>query len=77
LNVTFETIKPEQYDALVIPGGRAPEYIRLNARVLEIVRHFANANKPIAALCHGAQVLARQGCSKGRNAVAIPRFRRT
>ena len=47
---------PEEYDALVIPGGRAPEYIRLNPRVLEIVRHFATAQKPIAAICHGAQV---------------------
>jgi len=72
LNVTFETIKPEQYDALVIPGGRAPEYIRLNARVLEIVRHFANANKPIAALCHGAQVLAAAGVLEGKKCSCYP-----
>jgi deglycase len=57
LNATFEQIKPENYDALVIPGGRAPEYIRLNPRVLEIVRHFSKAKKPIAAICHAAQVL--------------------
>jgi len=72
LNATFETIQPEQYDALVIPGGRAPEYIRLNARVLEIVRHFANAKKPIAALCHGAQVLAAAGVLEGKKCSCYP-----
>jgi protease I len=76
LNATFETVRPEDYDALVIPGGRAPEYIRLNPRVLEIVRHFASAKKPIAAICHGAQVLAAAGVLQGRTAVAIPPSRR-
>ncbi len=57
LNATFDQIKAEDYDALVIPGGRAVEYIRLNPRVLEIVRHFAIAKKPIAAICHAAQLL--------------------
>ncbi len=55
LNATFSEIKPEQYDALVIPGGRAPEYLRLNEQVLAVVRHFAQARKPIAAICHGAR----------------------
>src|SRR5271157_5976609 len=55
LNATFDEVRPEQYDALIIPGGRAPEYIRLNPRVLEITRHFAAAGKPIASLCHGLQ----------------------
>ena len=64
LNATFDDVRAEDYDALVIPGGRAPEYIRLNPRVLEIVRHFAKANKPIAAICHGAQVLAAAGVLK-------------
>lgn len=72
LNATFAEIKPEEYDALVIPGGRAPEYIRLNPRVLEIVRHFAVADKPIAAICHGAQVLAAAGVVKGRQCTAYP-----
>src|SRR5712691_10480483 len=72
LNAAFEQIKPENYDALVIPGGRAPEYIRLNERVLEIVRHFAQANKPIAAICHGAQVLAAAGVLEGRTCSAYP-----
>ncbi len=61
LNATFAEIKAENYDALVIPGGRAPEYIRLNPQVLNIVRHFAEQQKPIAAICHGAQVLAAAG----------------
>ena len=72
LNATFDQSKPEDYDALVIPGGRAPEYIRLNPRVLEMVRHFANAKKPIAAICHGAQVLAAAGVLEGRKCSAYP-----
>jgi protease I len=72
LNATFDEVKAEDYDALVIPGGRAPEYIRLNERVLEMVRHFANANKPIAAICHGVQVLAAAGVINGRSCSAYP-----
>lgn len=72
LNATFDEINEADYDALVIPGGRAPEYIRLNARVLEITRHFANANKPIAAICHGPQVLAAAGVLAGRECAAYP-----
>src|SRR5271163_3658388 len=58
LNAAFATLEPETYDALVIPGGRAPEYLRLNERVLKLVRYFAAAGKPIAAICHGPQLLA-------------------
>jgi protease I len=72
LNATFDQIKAEEYDALVLPGGRAPEYIRLNPRVLEFVRHFANAKKPIAAICHAAQILAAAGVLKGRKCSAYP-----
>jgi len=72
INADFDQVKPEDYDALVIPGGRAPEYIRLNEKVLEIVRHFANANKPIASICHGQQVLAAAGVVKGRLCTAYP-----
>jgi protease I len=72
LNATFEGTRPENYDALVIPGGRAPEYIRLNPRVLEMVRHFAAADKPIAALCHGAQVLAAAGVLRGKKCSCYP-----
>src|SRR5689334_5516706 len=58
LNATFATVNPEDYDALVLPGGRAPEYLRLDEKVLRAVRHFATAGKPIAAICHAAQLLA-------------------
>lgn len=72
LNATFDDVRPEDYDALVIPGGRAPEYIRLNPRVLEIVRYFAEADKPIAAICHAAQVLAAAGVLKGKSCSCYP-----
>lgn len=72
LNATFDEVAPAAYDALVIPGGRAPEYIRLNPRVLEIVRHFASAGKPIAAVCHGAQVLAAAGVLEGKTCSCYP-----
>ena len=72
LNATFDEIRPEDYDALVIPGGRAPEYIRLNNTVLQMVSHFAEANKPIAAICHGAQLLAAAGVLKGKSCSAYP-----
>lgn len=75
LNETFDNVDEKSYDALVIPGGRAPEYIRLNKRVLEIVRHFAGENKPIAAVCHGAQVLAAADVIKGKNCAAYPACR--
>jgi len=72
LNATFDEVKEASYDALVVPGGRAPEYIRLNPRVIEIVRHFANARKPMASICHGAQVLAAAGVLEGRSCSAYP-----
>jgi len=65
-------VKAEDYDALVIPGGRAPEYIRLNEDVLKIVRHFFDANKPVASICHGAQILAAAGVLGGRSCSAYP-----
>jgi len=72
LNATFDAIDEESYDALVLPGGRAPEYLRLTPRVLEIVQHFAAAKKPIAAICHGAQLLTAAGVVKGRRLSAYP-----
>jgi protease I len=72
LNATFDDIDVTTYDALVVPGGRAPEYLRLNAKVLEIIRHFDRTNKPIAALCHGPQLLAAAGILKGRKLNAYP-----
>src|SRR5271170_3000719 len=72
VNATFADIRPEAYDALVIPGGRAPEYLRLNPQVLAIVRHFYEADKPIAALCHGAQLLAAAHVISGKRVNAYP-----
>ncbi|WAB93057.1 DJ-1/PfpI family protein [Pseudomonas citronellolis] len=72
LNADFATVRAEYYDALLIPGGRAPEYLRLNARVIELVKAFDAAKKPIAAVCHGAQLLAAAGVLKGRSCSAYP-----
>ncbi|VTU02337.1 glutamine amidotransferase : Intracellular protease, PfpI family OS=Beggiatoa sp. PS GN=BGP_3171 PE=4 SV=1: DJ-1_PfpI [Gemmataceae bacterium] len=72
LTATFDEVKAESYDALVIPGGRAPEYLRLNPKVLEVVRRFFAANKPVAAICHGPQLLAAAGVLKGRTCSAYP-----
>jgi protease I len=72
LNATFAEVKAAGYDALVIPGGRAPEYLRLNRVVLEVVRHFAQARKPIAAICHGAQLLSAAGVLEGKVCSAYP-----
>ncbi|NBC16329.1 MAG: DJ-1/PfpI/YhbO family deglycase/protease [Bacteroidetes bacterium] len=72
VNATFDDVDETSYDALVVPGGRAPEYLRLNDRVLEIVRHFAEADKPIAAICHGLQILTAAGVVEGRRCTAYP-----
>jgi len=72
LNASFAEVRAPDYEALVIPGGRAPEYIRLNPEVLEIVRHFAQAKKPMASICHGAQLLAAAGVLQGRSCSAYP-----
>jgi len=72
LNATFSEIEASTYDALVVPGGRAPEYLRLDDRVLDLVRHFADADKPIAAICHGAQLLAAAGVLGGKECSAYP-----
>lgn len=72
INAAFEGLDAKTYDALVIPGGRAPEYLRMDKRVLAIVRHFAESNKPIAAICHGAQLLAAAGVLKGKSCSAYP-----
>ena len=75
LNASFADIRVESYDALVIPGGRGPEYIRLNAKVIELVRHFFDAGKPVAAVCHGAQLLAAARVLEGRTCSAYPACR--
>ena len=72
LNATFADIDPSDFDALVVPGGRAPEYLRLDEDVLDMVRHFDAAGKPIAAICHGLQLLATAGVLEGRRCTAYP-----
>ncbi|HIE52086.1 MAG TPA: DJ-1/PfpI family protein [Armatimonadetes bacterium] len=72
LTADFDQVRPEDYQALVIPGGRAPEYIRLDERVLSLVRHFAEANKPIASICHGQQVLVAADVLRGKLCTAYP-----
>lgn len=68
----FQGINPNEYDALVIPGGRAPEYLRLDPQVIELVQHFGNAGKPIAAICHGPQILAAAGLLQDRECSCYP-----
>lgn len=72
LNATFAEVDESGYDALVIPGGRGPEYLRLNTRVLDIVRHFVAAGKPVAAICHAAQLLAAADVIKGKRVSSYP-----
>jgi protease I len=72
LNATFADVDLPGYDALVVPGGRSPEYLRLNERVLDVIRHFDGTGKPIAAICHGSQLLAAAGVLKGRSCTAYP-----
>lgn len=72
INANFEGVNAASFDALVIPGGRAPEYLRMNQKVLQIIRHFFDAGKPVASLCHGAQLLAAAGVAKGRSMSAYP-----
>lgn len=75
LNATFADIDPSDYDALVIPGGRAPEYLRLDADVISAVKYFFEAGKPVAAICHGAQLLAAAKVIEGRTVSAYPACR--
>lgn len=72
LNATFDSVEADPYDALVIAGGRAPEYLRLNQRVIELVRQFAQSHKPIAAVCHGAQILVAADVIRGKRIAAYP-----
>ncbi|PRO17430.1 DJ-1/PfpI family protein [Acinetobacter baumannii] len=72
INYDFDAVNTEDYVGLVIPGGRAPEYLRMNERVIEIVREFDRVKKPIAAVCHGAQLLAAADVLKDRLCSAYP-----
>jgi deglycase len=72
INTDFNKVKPEDYDALFLPGGRAPEYLRLDDRVLDMVRYFSKSMKPVGTLCHGPQILAAAGVLQGRKLTAYP-----
>ncbi|GEO21402.1 DJ-1/PfpI family protein [Cyclobacterium qasimii] len=72
LNYSFDDVKVSDYDGLVIAGGRAPEYLRLNGELIEMVKHFFEADKPVAAICHGIQILTTAGVVKGRKLTAYP-----
>lgn len=75
LNASFDDVNASHYDALVIPGGRGPEYLRMNDAVIALVRHFFSTNKPVAAVCHGAQLLAGARVLEGRLCSAYPACR--
>ena len=72
LTATMADVDPAEYDALVVPGGRAPEYLRSYESVLDIVRHFFDENKPVASICHGPQILAAAGVLDGYEMTAYP-----
>lgn len=72
LNKTFDSVKPEDYDGLILPGGRAPEVLRLNKKVLEITKHFMDKTKPVAVICHGIQLLTPTGTLKGKTVTCHP-----
>ena len=72
LTASFADVDVDQYDALVIPGGRAPEYLRLNPEVIAMVRHFSEQAKPIASICHGQQILIAAGVLEGMTCTAYP-----
>lgn len=75
LNATFADIKVQEYDALVLPVGRGPEYLRTYPAVVAMVKHFFDANKPVAAICHAAQLLAGADVIQGRICSAYPACR--
>jgi protease I len=66
-NMTIDEVDPRNYGLLILPGGKAPEKIRQEKKALEIVRDFNDRNKPVAAICHGPQILISAGVMKGRH----------
>lgn len=72
VNADFDGIQLEDYVGLVIPGGRAPEYLRLNPTVLDIARFFHQQDRPIAAICHGVQILSAAGVLSGKSCTGYP-----
>jgi len=72
LNATFADVKAADYDGLILCGGRSPEYLRMDEQVLEMVLYFSSADKPLAAICHGPQILAAAEVIRGKNVSCYP-----
>jgi len=75
LTATLDEIDPADYDGLVVPGGRAPEYLRTYDAVIETVQHFFEEDKPVGSLCHGPQILAAAGVLDGYEVTSYPAVR--
>ncbi len=71
VDLTLAEVKPEEFDMLVLPGGRAPERVRLEEKALEVARYFFNENRPVAVICHGVQILISAGVIRGRRATCF------
>jgi len=71
-DASFDEIDPANYHGLVLPGGRAPEYLRTQPLAIELVRHFIETRKPIAAICHGPLLLMAAGYGQGCRMTAYP-----
>ena len=74
-DIAFRDVKPQEYLGIFFSGGRAPEYLRYDEDLIRITRHFFDANKPIACVCHGVEIPARAGCVKGRRMATVPKCR--
>lgn len=74
-DIAFRDVDPAEYVGLVLPGGRAPEFLRYDAELMRIVKHFFEKRKPVASICHGVEILATAGVIRGRDVTTIPRCR--
>jgi protease I len=74
-DIAFRDVKSQEYLGIFFSGGRAPEYLRYDEDLMRITRHFFEANKPIACVCHGVEIPAKAGCVKGRRMATVPKCR--
>lgn len=74
-DIAFRDINPEQYIGLVLPGGRAPEYLRYDQHLIQLTQHFFGQKKPVASICHGIEILATANVLSGRTITTIPKCR--
>ncbi len=70
-DLAFDEVNPDEYDILILPGGKGPERVRLNKAALDIVKKFSENSKPIAAICHGPQILISANLVKGRKLTSV------